>query len=130
MSSFSKNPTKSHILLVLGVLLVLSKQVYAQAPSLSLASGSTSKGGSVSLNLSFNAANQSTASLQWTIGYPTASVTSLSASAGSALSASGKNLSSSLGVGALICLASATNTTAIGSGVVAVITATLSSRAA
>ena len=34
MPAFSKNPTKSHILLILGVSLLSSRQVYAQAPSL------------------------------------------------------------------------------------------------
>ena len=126
MPAFSKNPTKSHILLILGVSLLSSRQVYAQAPSLALASGSTAKGGSIPLNLSFSAASQSTAGLQWTLTYPTAGVTSLTAATGTARTAAGKNLSCNRGVGTLICLATGANATAIGSGVVAVVTATLS----
>lgn len=109
-----------------GISIALICSAYAQNPSLTLASGSTSKGGSVSLNLSFNAASSSTASLQWTLSYPTSAVTSLSVVAGSALTASGKSLGCNSGQGTLICIVAGMNSTAIGSGVVAVVTATTS----
>ena len=98
----------------------------AQGPSLSLASGSTVKGGSLSLNLSLNAVASTPTGLQWTISYPPADITSVRSVAGPALTAANKTLTCSVGTGSVTCLALGMDSTAISSGVVAVVTATVS----
>ena len=107
--------------------LLLGSSAYAQGPSLSLASGSAVKGGTLSLNLSLNAAANAPAGLQWTISYAPADITSLSAVAGPALTAAGEALNCISGGGSLTCLATGMTDSTISSGVVAVVTATLSS---
>ena len=125
MSRPSENLKKSQIALIIGFLL-LGRCAFGQAPSLSLASGSALQGTSLSLNLSLSAAASAPAGLQWTIGYSPTAVTSLSVTAGSALTAAGKTISCTAGVGTLVCLVSGSNDNAISSGVVAVMTANLS----
>jgi uncharacterized protein (TIGR03437 family) len=107
-------------------MVLLAGYGYAQSPSLSLASGSAVKGATLSLNLSLNAATSAPAGLQWTLSYTPADVASLNLVAGPVLTAAGKTLNCSAGVGSVTCLATGINTNAIGSGVVAVVTAALS----
>ncbi|MBZ5621856.1 MAG: cell shape-determining protein, partial [Acidobacteriia bacterium] len=83
------------------------------------------KGGALSLNLSLNAATSAPAGLQWTLAYAPSDISSLTAVAGLALGTS-KTLSCSSGTGSLTCLATGMNASTISSGVVAVVTATLS----
>src|SRR5579871_3613263 len=114
-----------HLMVALLPVLLSGRLAYAQGPSLSLASGSTVKGSALSLNLSLNAGSSAPAGLQWTLSYAPSDISSLTMSAGSALTAAGKTLSCNAGTGSVMCLASGMNATAIGSGVVAVVTATL-----
>ena len=100
--------------------LLLGQFASAQAPSLSLASGSALKGTSLSLNLSLSAATNAPASLQWTVSYPPAAVSSVSIAAGSALTSAGDTLTCAPGSGTLTCMATGMNVKAISSGVVAV----------
>jgi uncharacterized protein (TIGR03437 family) len=102
---------------------------FAQGPSLSLASGTTVKGGSVALNLSLSPASETPSGLQWTLSYPPADVTAVSLVAGSALTAANKTLTCSAVAGSVTCLAMGADTAAISSGVVAVLTATVSPNA-
>src|ERR1035438_1890081 len=125
MSNPSENPKKSQIALIIGFLW-LGGCAFGQAPSLSLSSGSALHGTSLSLSLSLSAAASAPAGLQWTIGYSPTDVASLSVTAGSALTAAGKTISCSAGVGTLVCLASGLDNNAISSGIVAVMTANLS----
>jgi len=107
--------------------LCLGGSAFAQAPSLSLASGSAVRGGSIPLNLSLTAGTSAPAALQWMLSYPANDITSLSISAGTALTSAGKTLSCSPGAGSITCVASAANPNTISSGVVAVVTATIAS---
>ena len=94
---------------------LISGAAYSQT-SLSLASGTAVQGGSVSLNLSLCASTAS--ALQWTLSYSAANVASVSVAAGPALTAAGKTIQCSTGVGSLVCLASGMNSTVIGNGTV------------
>ena len=97
--------------------------------TLGLASGFATPGSTVSLNLSFSAGGNAPAALEWSLSYPSATVTSFQATAGPALTASSKTLSCNGGGGVLTCVAAGLNSGAIGSGVVAVLTATVSASA-
>ena len=115
-----------HQIVALLAMLLSGSFAYAQGPSLSLASGSALKGGALSLNLSLNAATSIPAGLQWTLSYSPSDISSLSATAGPALTGAGKTLNCNSSTGSVMCLASGMNATNINSGVVAVVTATLS----
>jgi uncharacterized protein (TIGR03437 family) len=106
--------------------MLLLGSLYAQGASLSLASGSGVKGSSVSLNLSLSGATNAPTGLQWKLSYPPSDITSLGAIAGPVLTAAGKTLNCVAGTGSLTCLATGMNVSTIGSGVVAVVTATIS----
>src|SRR5580658_9895640 len=102
MSVPSEKLTKYQIVPILAVLL-LGRCAFAQAPSLSLASGSAVQGSSLPLNLSLSAGTNAPAAMQWTLTYSTTAITSLSAAAGPALTAAGDTLSCNSGVGTLVC---------------------------
>ena len=119
---------KSSTLRVLSILVLflLGRCAYSQGSSLSLASGTALKGSALPLTLSLNAPSGAPASVQWTLAYSATGVAALGAVAGPALTAAGKTLSCNSGVGTLVCVASGLNATAMSSGVLATITATLS----
>ena len=96
--------------------------------SLSLASGSAVKGGSVSLNLALNApTGGAPASLAWTLSYPPSDVTSFGITPGPVLTTANKTLNCAPSAGSITCLASSMDSSTVGNGVVAVVTATLAS---
>src|SRR4051812_16242038 len=99
----------------------------AQTTSLSLSSGSAIPGRSVSLNLSLNSGASAPAGLQWSVSFPTSDVASVTAAAGSALSAAGKNLNCNAAAGTITCIAAGMNSAVINSGVVATLAVQLSS---
>lgn len=102
----------------------------AQAPFLSLASGSVVKGGSIALNLSLSVSSGSEpAGLQWALSYPLSDITSLNIVAGPALATGNKTLTCVSSAGLLNCLATGMNASGIGSGVVAVVTAAIAAGA-
>jgi len=115
-----------HQIVTLLPVLLLGSFAYAQGPSLSLASGSAVKGGALSLNLALNAATSAPAGLQWTLSYAPSDIISLSMVAGPAMTSAGKTLNCYSSTGSVICLATGMNASTISSGVVAVVTATLS----
>ena len=94
---------------------------------MSLGSGSATRGGSVSLNLSLNTSGSAPAGVQWTASYPASDVASVNATAGAALTAAGKSLTCNASGGTIICLTSGMNSSVINSGVVAVLQVTLTS---
>lgn len=108
------------------MLLGLAEVLCAQS-SLTLSSATTTAGGTVPLNLSLSSpAGSAPAALQWTLTYPTGSVTSVSVAAGASATAAGKSISCAGGAAAYTCVAAGTNANTIANGVVAVVTATLS----
>src|SRR5579872_974433 len=108
-------------------LLLLGCSAYSQTATLSLGSGAGVQGGSVSLNLSLSAtAGSQPTALEWGLSYAPANVTAIGFTAGPALTAAGKTLSCNAVSGSAVCMASGMNATAIGTGVVAVATVTLS----
>jgi uncharacterized protein (TIGR03437 family) len=124
-------PARCWIVLAALLLLTSSAAFTQQSTSLTLASGSVAPGGSISLNLSLNGAASSTPSgLQWTLSYPAGSVLALSSTAGPVLTAAGKSLYCNPGTGSVTCLADGMNASAIGTGVVAVVSVTLTSTSA
>jgi hypothetical protein len=100
---------------------------FAQNVTLSLASGSGSPGGTVTLNISLNATsgNQPSA-VQWILSFSTPDFSSIGVVAGSAATAAGKVVSCGSGVGTSTCAVWGMNSTAIQNGVVATVTLTLS----
>src|ERR1700678_2567998 len=103
MAVRSQKSAKYQIALFLAVTL-LGRCAYAQAPALTLSSASAVQGSSVSLSLSLSAPTGAPAGLQWVLTYSPASITSLSAVAGPALTAAGAALNCNSGSGALVCL--------------------------
>src|SRR5690348_9244117 len=87
--------------LSLAALLVISSSAYGQT-TLSLGSGSATRGGSVSLNLSLNTSGSAPAGVQWTASYPASDVASVNATAGAALTAAGKSLTCNASGGTII----------------------------
>src|SRR3954452_8717707 len=88
-------------------------------------SSSTASAGVGSIALSLSTAGVSVSAVQWTLTYP-ATATNMSITAGPALTAAGKTLTCSPLAGGYNCIASGMNTTAIGSGIVANVSATVS----
>ncbi len=100
---------------------------FGQSDSLVLASGSTTSGGTVSLNLSLTSpAGHEPAGIQWTLGYSSSDIVSISGAAGPAATAAGKSVMCSGSPGSYICLLTGINQNVVSNGVVAVITVTLS----
>src|SRR5580693_9379545 len=92
----------------------------AQTVGLSLASASAAAGGSTSLNLSMTASGGAQPEgLEWSLGYSTAAVSSITVSAGPAATSAGKTVACSSATGTMICLLSGIDSTVISNGVVA-----------
>src|SRR5215469_2676304 len=110
--------------------LLLQVHILFGQSSLALSSGTAVLGGPASLNLTFNSSsgNQS-AALEWTINYPAASITALSATAGAALNSSSKSLSCRDTGGGYTCIAAGMNANPIPDGVVATISISLAAAA-
>jgi uncharacterized protein (TIGR03437 family) len=90
---------------------------------LSLSSGSAIPGGSVSLTLVLTiVSGAAPAGLQWTLSYAAGDVVSVSTVAGAAITGAGKTLYCNPKSGSVTCIATGMNTTAMSSGVVAVVT--------
>ena len=101
------------------------------APStrtLTLSSASAAPGSTVSLNLTLSYPSGSApAGLEWTLSYSTSAFTSVTMTAGPALTAAGKTLTCVSRTGSYECIAIGMNTNNIGTGVVAVANVRLSS---
>src|ERR1039458_8058893 len=116
----------TRFILLTALLLPLSNLLQAQT-SLALSSAIATPGGTAALNLSLSSPPSSPlVAVQWTFNYPAASVASLTAVAGPALSSVGKTLSCAGGVNSYTCVASGLNSNTISDGVVATLSVTLS----
>lgn len=106
---------------------VFSFRTFGQSAQLSLASGSTTTpGGIVTLGLSLNVPSVPPAGLQWTFIYSPNDIANLSVSPGPVAAAAGKYLNCAAGFGTYSCLLTGINLNTIASGVVAVVSVTLS----
>lgn len=105
--------------------------LYGQGDSLSLSSGNATSG-SATLTLSLtSSAGYEPAALEWEFSYPSGNVASVSAAAGTPLTAAGKTLSCYQDpvAGLFACVAAGTNSNIIANGAVASITFTMTSLA-
>ena len=100
-------PPKFGVVPVLSLLSLLSAlNSVAQTDSFSLASGTTSASGTVSLSLTLTSpAGSEPAAIQWAFGFPSANVTSISATAGNSLTNASKTLSCASRTGTYTCVA-------------------------
>jgi len=100
----------------------------AQSVALSLDSATGAAGQSITLNLSLaDAAGAQPASLQWTMTYPSADISSISVTASSALASAGKTISCSSTGSSTTCVASGLNFGIISTGTIAGLTVHLAS---
>lgn len=102
--------------------------VYAASgqTNLSLASGSASPGSTVVLNLSLSSTGPDfPSSLQWTVGYSTADIASITWAAGPSATSAGKSVSCGTGTGSMTCIVAGLNNSTISNGVVATATVTI-----
>ncbi|MCZ2147188.1 MAG: hypothetical protein LC126_05375, partial [Bryobacterales bacterium] len=94
--------------------------------TLALSSGSGTPGSTVNLNVTLASSSTQPASLQWTMGYSAADVSSITVSAGAVATAAGKSVTCNPVSGSLNCLVFGFNTTTMANGVVATVAVTLS----
>ena len=112
-----------------------STLAFCQTDTLVLSSGAVSPGGTASLNLSLTSpAGNQPAALQWTLAYSPTDIVAIGASAGTAATAAGKSLSCAGSPGSYTCFLTGMTTSGLDAnivqnGVVAVVTATMSSSA-
>lgn len=105
-----------------------ASSVSAQQVTLSMASGATAPGGTVSLDISLaTSGGAQPAGLQWTLSYPVSDVSGVNIVAGASANAAGKTLTCNSASGSTICVLYALNTTTITDGVVATATFTVPS---
>jgi hypothetical protein len=90
----------------------------AQTVNLSLGSGSATRGGSISLNLTL-AGGAQPAAIEWSLGYSTTDISSITVSAGASTNSAGKTIACSNGTGSVMCLVYGINSTTISDGIVA-----------
>ncbi|HEV2448603.1 MAG TPA: hypothetical protein VGS58_21870, partial [Candidatus Sulfopaludibacter sp.] len=108
---------------------VFLNAVSAQS-TLTLSPGSATPGGSATLNLSLSSpAGGAPAALQWTFSYPAANVANINVVPGASATAAGKSIACTAGAAAYTCIAYGINSKVIANGVVAVVTAGLTSTA-
>ena len=102
----------------------------AGSDSLALSSGTAAANGTVALSLVLTSpAGNEPSDIQWKLTYPPASVVSISANSGPALTAAGKALNCFGAAGQFACLASGMNAGIISNGTVAVVNLTMAAGA-
>ncbi len=118
------------IFVFLAILLVFGSAALAQS-TLTLSSINAAPGSTITLNLSLaSPAGSEPTGLQWTLGYPSTAVASVSMAASPSATAAGKSLACSGRPAAYTCIAYGMNSTTIANGIVAVATVTLTPGAA
>src|SRR5579864_3418064 len=105
---------------------LMTNPLAAQQVSISVSSGSTTPGSSVTLSVSANSTGGAqSAALQWTMSYSASDISGVTVVADSATTAAGKTLSCSNTTGATTCVVFGVNATALGNGSVARATFTI-----
>ena len=105
------------------LLSVIASPALAQQATVSVSSASSVPGGTVSLNVSLaSTGGAQPAAVQWTMSYSTSSVTSVSVTAGSSLTAAGKSVTCAPNATGTICVAYGMNLNAISDGILATAT--------
>ena len=109
-----------------------SIQAFGQQASLSVSSGSASAGGTASVNLSLNnVSGAAPTALEFTLGYPAASVTGVTLSTGASANTAGKILDcTSVTAGQTSCVLYGDNSIVLGNGVLATIGVSLAAKPA
>ena len=98
-------------------------QSTAQVVAMSLGSGTTYPGGSITLNITVTSSSGAKPqSLQWTMGYNSSAVTGVSVTPGNATTAAGKTLTCFSTASTTDCVVEGINSNVIGNGVVATAT--------
>ncbi|MCC6586625.1 MAG: hypothetical protein IT168_07900, partial [Bryobacterales bacterium] len=113
-------------LLFLTVFFLCAAPLFAQGVTLALSSGSGTPGSTVNLNITLTSSSTLPASLQWSMGYSAADVSSITVNAGAVATAAGKSVTCNPVSGSLNCLVFGFNTTTMPNGVVATVAVTLS----
>src|SRR5580700_11314723 len=108
-----------------GLLLLLNYGSIAQASVLSISSATVSPGGVASLSVTLSVSGTAPAGLAWAITYSTAQIAGIVLTPGPLATAAGKTLACMPVSGGAMCVLSGLNSSAIGSGVVAYISATM-----
>ena len=123
---------KHPLLLFTGVVLFLgcNPAASAQTTGLNIFSTTASPGATVSMGMNLTVSGTAPVSIEWVINYSATALSSVTITPGPVATSTGKTLSCSSGVGSLICILEGTNTTALSSGTVAYISATLAANAA
>ncbi|MCC6395361.1 MAG: hypothetical protein IT167_32535, partial [Bryobacterales bacterium] len=113
-------------LLSLAVFILCANPLFAQGVTLALSSGGGTPGSTVNLNITLTSSSTLPASLQWSMGYSAADVSSITVNTGTAAAAAGKTVTCNPVSGSLNCLVFGFNTTTMSNGVVATVVVTLS----
>lgn len=111
--------------------LVLSQAaMWGQTGGLTLGNGSTTPGGSVAVNLTYQSTGTTAPSgLEWTLSYPSSVVSNVTVTAGAVATAAGKAVTCNPATGSVTCIAYGLNSTALANGTVATVTLAVSTSA-
>src|SRR5579884_239347 len=103
-----------------GLILICLSSTIAWNATLSLGSGSSVPGGSVTIPVSLSSSGSSISAVEWTLSYSTTDIVSMQIAASSSLAGAGKQLyCSSPAAGRSVCLVSGLDQNVIADGVVA-----------
>ncbi len=92
--------------------------------------GNAIAGGAVTLAISLTTSGTSPAAVQWTIGYPVATISTVTVAVGASASSASKTLTCAGGSGVVTCVVDGINQNTIGAGLLATATFTIAASAA
>jgi hypothetical protein len=121
---------KSLIRLLIGAELLLcatSSMMLAQPVTVTVGSGTVSVGASITVPVTIASAGAQSAALQWTMGYLSTDISSVSVTAGSSATAASKSVTCSSSLTSTTCLIYGLNANVISDGTVANVTFTIAS---
>jgi hypothetical protein len=111
------------------IFLMLLPLGFLNGQTLSLASATGNPGSNVTLGVALTVSGAAPAGLQWTLNYSTTAISALTVTAGPAATSAGKTLSCASGIGTATCVLAGMNATALVSGTVAYVKASLAANA-